>query len=279
MRSEAAVETPVRRTGFKAHAALTRSGGRARPVAGFPDTGYLLAGDEIVWVGSSGLPMHPRAVIVEGTRAARCSAWRFDISGCRPWRPRLAAMSMIAAQAGCRALSASLDQIGAPRGFGVLLSGVTPDFPLDLGVGSVRAVAAAYQAADPRRVIEASLPLLGFGSGLTPSGDDFTGAALFARRRLALLGTDEAEAWRAAAAVLAEAVERRSHAVSAALFADLADGWSFAPLHDMAEALGEGRHDDAVNAAAALVRIGHSSGWDMLAGFVAGAAGLPANFQ
>ncbi len=51
--------------------------------------------------------------------------------------------------------------------------------------------------------------------------------------------------------------------------------FSHAPLHGLAHALGSG--DDlarAIGAARRLTRIGHSSGWDMLAGFVAGASGV-----
>jgi hypothetical protein len=58
--------------------------------------------------------------------------------------------------------------------------------------------------------------------------------------------------------------------VSAALFADLAAGRSFAPLHGIADALRTGDDEAAIRAARSLVAIGHSSGWDMLTGFLIG---------
>ena len=59
--------------------------------------------------------------------------------------------------------------------------------------------------------------------------------------------------------------------MSAALFADLAAGRSFAPLHDLANALATRNDELALGAARTLVGIGHSSGWDMLFGFLIGA--------
>ncbi len=58
-----------------------------------------------------------------------------------------------------------------------------------------------------------------------------------------------------------------------ALFADLARGRSFAPLHAVAGALARGEHDAAFPAARTLAAVGHSSGWDMLAGLIIGVMG------
>ncbi|MFZ1907737.1 MAG: DUF2877 domain-containing protein, partial [Burkholderiales bacterium] len=157
----------------------------------------------------------------------------------------------------------------APRGFGLLLAGRTPDFPLGLGVPRVDALAEAYRRDEPESVFRASIPLLGFGTGLTPSGDDLTGAALFGRR---LIRAKDA-AWNAIALRLSREVALRSHALSAALFDDLTRGESFAPLHELVYALAGEDHESALAAARTLCAIGHSSGWDMLAGLVIGLTG------
>jgi uncharacterized protein DUF2877 len=272
----AAVREPVQEIGSKAHAALHLSRGMTRPIPGFAGSGFVMAGGEIVWVGSRSHPMHPRAVIVEGARVGDSRVRNFDISGCRIWRsrPAIAPSRAVNLRASCRAFRAGLARIGRPRGFGLLLAGAELAFPFDLGAVHARAVATAYAIRDPGGVIEASVPLLGFGPGLTPSGDDFAGAAFFAGRYIALQEQEDIARWDAAASVLAVAAKCRSHAVSAALFADLASGESFGPLHDLAEALEDSRRPEcAINAANALVRIGHSSGWDMLAGFLAGMTG------
>lgn len=70
------------------------------------------------------------------------------------------------------------------------------------------------------------------------------------------------------------AAQTRTHAIGAALFRDLAEGQSFVSLHRLAALLAA--HEPALTAARDLVTIGHSSGWDMLAGFVSGGAGSAA---
>jgi hypothetical protein len=131
----------------------------------------------------------------------------------------------------------------------------------------VQALAAAYRSDDAEAVDHASRPLLGLGGGLTPSGDDLVGAALFGR----LLVAEDATGWRAAGARLVAEAQEASHAISAALLADLVAGASFAPLHALADALAAGDDVAARAAALTLVALGHSSGWDMLAGLLIGA--------
>ena len=69
------------------------------------------------------------------------------------------------------------------------------------------------------------------------------------------------------------AAPARTHPLSATLLGDLADGHSYASLHDLVQGLARETRAEARHAGRRLVRLGHSSGWDMLAGFV-GALGL-----
>ena len=127
----------------------------------------------------------------------------------------------------------------------------------------------ALEKGDHNMARETALPLLGFGPGLTPSGDDFVGAALFARQLV-----DDSREWLDVARALSEAITTRSNVISAALFRDLIQGQSFAPLHEMVSALVVHESvDRAMEAAKRLTGVGQSSGWDMFAGFVAGATG------
>ncbi len=253
--------------GAKARAALERSGGAAAPLAAFPDAPYYEAAGEIGWVGSRLPAMHPRAVVTAAP-VARGGIVRFGALPGETWSPRLPPPSTATAAAAAE-LAARIGELGAPRGFGALLTGSTPAFPLDLAVPRVRALAAAYRTDDAGGVLRASRTLLGLGGGLTPSGDDLAGGALFGR----LLVAADAELWRAVGATLATEAERASHVISAALLADLASGASFAPLHAVADALARGDVDAALEAARVLAALGHSSGWDMLAGLVIGTTG------
>ena len=158
-------------------------------------------------------------------------------------------------------------RLGNAGGFGALLVGGTPPFPLDRAVPLVRALERAFTDDDPRAVVTAALPLLGLGAGLTPSGDDLVGGAIFGRR----IASGADPRWIRAGKALSQEMPNRSHVVSAALFADLAAGRSFAPLHEIVQALVAEDQEGALCPARTLVGIGHSSGWDMLSGFLIGA--------
>jgi hypothetical protein len=253
--------------GAKARAALERSGGAAAPLAAFPDAPYYDAAGEIVWVGSRLPAMHPRAVVTAAP-VARGRVAQFGALPGETWSPRLPEPSRAIAES-ARRLAARVSELGEPRGFGAMLAGATPVFPLDLALPRVRTLAAAYRADDHEGVRRASRALLGLGGGLTPSGDDLVGGALFGR----LLVASDAARWRAIGAELAVEARRASHVISAALLADLAAGASFAPLHATAEALARSDDDSAVASAGVLAALGHSSGWDMLTGLVIGITG------
>jgi len=254
--------------GEVARAALTRSDCVATPLAGFADAPYLEADGEVIWVGARLPARHPRAVVTS-CAPRRGVALRFAALPARGWSRQLPildpdAVARVIEAAG--ALRRALVGACAPRGFGALLAGQRPAFPLDLALRRIEALAKAYRRDDPGAVFAASIPLLGFGTGLTPSGDDLAGAALFGRRFV----SPRDPGWREIAGRLSREVAVRSHAVSAALFSDLARGQSFAPLHAVAKGLAGGQHATALAAARALAAVGHSSGWDMLAGFMIG---------
>ena len=253
--------------GAKARAALERSGGAAAPLAAFPDAPYYDAAGEIIWVGSRLPAMHPRAVVTAAP-VARGEVARFGALPGETWSPQLPEPSP-AIVGSVQRLVARLAELGAPRGFGAVLAGATPAFPLDLAVPRVHALAAAYLADDHEAVRRASRALLGLGGGLTPSGDDLVGGALFGR----LLVAADRPRWRAVGTELAVEALQASHVISAALLADLAAGASFAPLHATAEALARGDDAGALESAGVLAALGHSSGWDMLTGLVAGVTG------
>jgi hypothetical protein len=100
--------------------------------------------------------------------------------------------------------------------------------------------------------------LVGLGPGLTPSGDDFLVGAL------ALL---DALAERKVHTVLADAVARLLPALTSPLslcfLRAAANGHVGEHLHSVVSAVISGRIEAAI---ATARRIGHSSGWDMLAG-------------
>lgn len=257
--------------GLVAARGLAASDGWALPLAQFPDAPYRSAGAEIIWLGGAERAqdgaMHPRMVLLHSMPAQR-EPIRIATADAELWHPEpIDVRDPKGFVARTAALRDRLDAIGPARGLAPLMQGGTPAFPLDLAAPLVRRVAALVAAPTESSWAGAAIGLLGLGTGLTPSGDDFVGGLLFARR---LLAPDAAlESLEAAAAQILAAAAHRTHAVSAALLADLAHGAAYERLHAVAAALVAAR--DPVPAARRLVAIGHSSGWDMLTGFIVGA--------
>jgi hypothetical protein len=265
--------------GVTAHAALGRTGGRARVLARLTASTYLVAGDTIVWLGAAGAPLHPRAILGAGSPVVEADAVWLEVARLAPWSPPALALDARVARAlgdGWRRLAAGAAALGEPPGFGALLAGAPLVFPLAGAGDAAAALARACARDDAAAAVDAAGDLLGLGDGLTPSGDDFVGAALFARALLVRAGLADAAGWRAAAAAVREAATARTHPISAALLGDLADGRSWAPLHDLVGALAAGDAAAAGAAARQLVALGHASGWDLLAGLGAGLGALAA---
>jgi hypothetical protein len=261
--------------GTRARAALALSAGRVEALSAFPSSPYLRAAGELIWVSHRPPAMHPRAVHVgrplQGAGAVRFGALPApDTQSCALPTPNRAALA--AARRTCARLLATVDAIGAPQGLGMLLGGRLPPFPLDAAVPHVRAFARALRTEDPDAARAAAHPLLGLGPGLTPSGDDFVGAALCARL-FRVRAEGGPPTWHAAAGRLVAAARERTNEVSAALFGDLVAGEAYAPLAALLRALAAGNLAEALAAARSLAVIGHSSGWDMLAGCVVGLTG------
>lgn len=126
---------------------------------------------------------------------------------------------------------------------------------------------------DARRTPASPFPaaerLLGLGPGLTPSGDDFVGGILvalhsFGHARLA-------EQLGAGALPLAR---RRTNAVSYAHLACAAGGEGSAALHGTLETLARPGAPGLERCLGAIDAVGHTSGWDALAGAVLAAAAI-----
>jgi len=106
--------------------------------------------------------------------------------------------------------------------------------------------------------------LIGLGPGLTPSGDDYLGGMLVALRWVGR-GAQADSLWRWLEPRLAE----RTGAISAAHLAAAAAGQMHETLHALLDDLAAWEAPDLHPALERLDAVGHSSGWDALAGIVA----------
>lgn len=261
---------PLRVVGWRARAALARAGHVATPLAPLSESLFLEAGSEIVWLGRPGAALHGRAMLTDAPLPRDAGSIRLESDRAEVWTapPALPLPPRARLVAAARALLESIrDAESPPPGLAALLTGGVPPFPLDGAVRHLAALAGTCETGRARLLAEAAEPLLGLGPGLTPSGDDLVGGVLFTRRVLGGKAPPRGLVARARA---------RTHPVSAALLADLAAGHGHAPLHALAGALASGHAEAAAEAAHELTIIGHTSGWDMLAGVLLALAGREA---
>ncbi len=214
-------------------------------------------------------------------RAQADDALAIDLAVATRWEPpspRLDTRAATTLGRGCQALAASLHTLGAPGGLAALLFGGTRPATteaqlLERAVPVARALGDACARDDWRAAADAAGDLVGLGPGLTPSGDDFVGGAFFAKALLARAGLCDRDGWATAAARVGDLTATRTHPISAVLLGDLLRGEGWQPLHDLVWALARADAPAARGAARMLVGLGHSSGWDLLAGFLSGARG------
>lgn len=111
--------------------------------------------------------------------------------------------------------------------------------------------------------VQALVPLLGLGPGLTPSGDDAIGGAMIA---LHVLGYNRIRdsMWSKLAPIAASATGRISYAHLEAA----AEGFGHEALHNIINALLMGQTAHLDEKIKAINAIGHTSGWDALVGAV-----------
>jgi hypothetical protein len=270
---------------------------------------FYLANDmgEIACIGPAGLGGGPLNVLCElpagldfqasGPRlgeTATCDgvvlriAGRFALAlaGAAPWQPHPppAAWDGARLAAGLAALSAATRDVSGAGGLAPLVAGLagndwraevsSPQSPLlRLAVPAIVALGEflAGRAAAPGGAADM---LVGLGPGLTPSGDDLIGGAMIALHTLGRGGT----ARRLAGWALPLA-GGRTGAISAAHLACAADGEGSAALHDLLAALLAPDDAGIVAATRTLAAIGHSSGWDMLAGAALACASVRDGFS
>lgn len=291
------VDACVVAAGSIAARALKQSRGCIEHLAAFPDSPYGVSDGELVCIGQEGSVAHPRMLIVDRLLPR---AWRSATLGLsdaieQP-APRAVHTPVDAATAAALAQCAFnvLAQEHAPRGFARALCGQAIEVPFGIAADYLIPLASACADGDPRNVLTAARPLIGLGAGLTPSGDDVVSAALFARRLRA--GFNDLR-WQHAATEVASYAATNTNVISHVLMADAMAGKGFYALsnfvgnlvapHTRARAslvLASGRkaNKDGPSGpmtqanevhAREMLQIGHSSGFDLLAGLIIGLDG------
>jgi hypothetical protein len=269
-------------------------------LASFSQALYLLVDPgELLWLAGTAAPMHGRCIRVNAPLPSLQAGTAFHVSGsavffeelvletaaAAPWYAPLPDFSRAAPIAGLAArihdLIEGLD-LSLARGLGTFipdilqLAGLSCSFkaspPTDPLLALLRprvmdAVSACFTDKEPDTLRLAG-SLIGLGPGLTPSGDDFLGGFLFCLHGLNSLYGDPQFSYQDPP--LAQ-FATRTHPISFSLLRDLAGGHAIAPLHELFNSLvwGSPREHTALSASQ-LLRLGHSTGWDMLTGLLTG---------
>lgn len=291
----------VCRTGSTARRLLA-PGARGRVLAGFSKAAYLVTGDgELLWLASEDAPMHPRAARIEGPFPRPAAGEEFLVEGgcvriapdlevefgrastwAGPEVPAGAALEADSIPGRVKGLFRTCVDVSQARGFGRLIpdilalsagepeGGTGTDPVLALAWPRIRRIARAALLGDMRGLPGEADVLVGLGGGLTPSGDDFLGGLLFcvhAIRRLCpgFVLLDSAEQ-----ASFMESARGRTHLISFTLLEDLGKGHAVEPLHELIHSILCGRPAEGLRAASCLIRLGHSTGWDLLSGALTG---------
>ncbi len=262
---------------------------------------YLLsASAEVLWLAPVDVPMHRRGVRVAGSlpRTAKGSTYQvadarlllgdgtaIDLGAALAWEPeRWSDPRHPSWTVPGRAADSApdlLDGLPSPRGLGTLLPALTelarggmppsrapqPTPLLAHAAPSVFGLARACREGDGAALLEHAAALVGLGEGLTPSGDDFVGGVLFGLAALRETGGRLSGCSPRALASFLDFSRRRTNRVSYALLADHVAGHGCEPAHRLVLALlGRASPETTRRAASDLVRVGHSTGWDVLTG-------------
>jgi hypothetical protein len=300
----------IRLVAWGAHASrFARRHTSARVAAVFARSLYLQAGGDFMCIGADGIGLGPLNATVHtvdwqrlartlpapgdaadfGSQEVRFGSVVVRTAGALAWSP--AAPPAIRKEASER-LAHALDTLHAlvheraPDGglFRTTLA-LAPHDGSDPAVARLRRVAdpriAAFSAWMRRRLGgsaggPAPVNLLGLGPGLTPSGDDLLGGALIALRAAGRADAAQDLDWE-----IASEAAGATTPLSCAFLRAAAEGMGCAPLHSAIAALLENDAEALAGHVMELGRIGHTSGWDALAGVVlalqaAAAAHVPA---
>jgi hypothetical protein len=288
--------------GLLARRLIMQPGFEGRILARLREAVYLRAsGGLLIWLALPNHLPHRRAILAgfDPSAVAVGSAVRasgsclvidglpaIDISEAACWSPpRLERRRLLAWDALRDRVQAHVSRVSeAPerRGIGRIIGLPSGDLP---GMGSGDPDLVLWEAVFPpardliltaqteglNGVFDPALKLIGLGPGLTPTGDDFVGGLLFAVQQLGKAHPERVRRNLARRKAFLERAHRATSQISFAILSDLAHGHGPEPMHSLLLALLYGEEPArALSATETITRIGHTSGWDMLAGVLIG---------
>ncbi len=289
--------------GAQAQGLLTQSRFSGKVLAVCSSAIYLSSVDgEIVWIAWGRAPLHRRCIAVaiqpRSVQIGQCLRVQdrqlsigpdvvIDFSDAGLWQPRgiesrwilplglvkarvlglIAATDLPSPSDGFRGAISMLDAIAHEKHLPVL----PPTVWTARATPTLTKIARACLEQDMDRLVCLGEDLVGLGPGLTPSGDDFIGGLLFAAHHLQRVYPRQFCWNQGIVEKLLDRARTSTHRISYAILNDLAYGHGPEPLHELVISLLTVEREDVIaDHIQRLITIGHSSGWDMLAGLLAG---------
>jgi hypothetical protein len=271
-------------------------------LAGFSRAAYLVTEQaKIFWLASEDTPMHLRGMRIAGPFPKLAAGEKFFVEGkCIRIAPDFkvdfgdaSAWTVPAVPAGpalemekipLRVMSLFPDHfdLSQASGFGRLIPKILSlasgqedekaeiDPVLALAWPGIHKIAKACLTGDMPGLLQEANALVGLGEGLTPSGDDFLGGLLFCVSTIQRLYPGFIYLDSSEQALFIESAGRRTHPISFTLLKDLANGRAVEPLHEWIHSILSDQPPESTRPASCLTQIGHSTGWDLLAGALTG---------
>lgn len=232
--------------------------GEGEVCAVFRRSFYLRFGARYACIGDASLGRGPlNALVAQFKEPSLHQSATVSLERCEAWEP---SAFRGAARPHLDALHASLDGHVPQEGLGCTILGVHNA----LSVHAQPALEAIDRWLAGHALAHEAAQLIGLGPGLTPSGDDYFGGVLVALRWLGR-GAHAESLWR----WLEPRLAARTSPISAAHLAAAAAGQVHEALHEVLDNLSAWQAPDLHPSLARLDAVGHTSGWDALAGVVA----------
>ena len=236
----------------------TLAAGAGEVCAVFRRSFYLRLNERYACIGDASLGRGPLNAQVGAFQAPPLNAAvSVSVEAAQTWAPPPARGN---ARPNLAALRACLDGHVPEEGLGCVILGVHNA----LSVHAQPALEALERWLAGNALGHEAAQLIGLGPGLTPSGDDYLGGVLVALRWVGR-GTQADSLWRWLEPQLAQ----RTSPISAAHLAAAAGGEVHEVLHDVLADLAAWEAPDLLPSLSRLDALGHTSGWDALAGIVA----------
>jgi hypothetical protein len=266
---------------------------------------YLLTDkEEVIWLVSGESPMHHRCVrwpvplprlsvdttyIVRDRSIHLDSGKKLDLHSSQIWEaPSINLQEITGLEEFHEKLFPVVETFlsqETPRGYGLFIRSILEiagkkienpslqqeDILTSTARPMVKRIAEACLSHDLSKVLKDAEPLVGLGEGLTPSGDDFLGGLFFAHFMLRYsfpnmlnLELPNLHGWM-------DANQSSTNLISYTLLKDNSLGHALEPLNQFGIGLLRDQPvENIISAASKLIKVGHSTGWSLLSGFVTG---------